>query len=159
MKISGLPLLRNLKYSKQNVSWLETQPSMSLEINRATPIRSPYCPFLEASARIREAWRCRQAWRGEQWRPSGRMRLWWCSQCCKCLTCLYGQRWMNHGYPLSCSRMAPIWSAAAFPPYIISSFMFRDGRLHMGTVVRLLEFTCHNDRSERYGLLPSFIQS
>jgi len=27
--------------------------------------------------------------------------------------------------------------------------MFRDGRLHMGTVVRLLEFTCHNDRSER----------
>jgi len=43
-------------------------------------------------------------------------------------------------------------------PYIISSSIFRDGRLHMGAVVRLLEFTCHNDRTERYGLLPSFIQ-
>jgi hypothetical protein len=40
-------------------------------------------------------------------------------------------------------------------PYIISSSIFRDSRLHMGAVVRLLEFMCHNDRSERYGLLPS----
>lgn len=39
------------------------------------------------------------------------------------------------------------------PPDIISSPIFTTDRLHRGAVVRLLDFICHNDRSERYGLL------
>ncbi|CAL5012846.1 unnamed protein product [Urochloa decumbens] len=35
------------------------------------------------------------------------------------------------------------------PADIISSKVFRAGHLHRGTVVRLREFMCHNDRSER----------